>query len=56
VLSSDFHCKENDGFRVVPYTQDSSPLIMVFMKSGKKLGMRMKVQGRLMQAQFTEIH
>ena len=34
VRSSDFHCKENDGFGSYPYTQVSSPVIIVFMKSG----------------------
>ena len=36
MLSFDFHCKENDADRVVgySYTQDSSSVIMVIMKSG----------------------
>ncbi len=37
MLSSDFHCKENDSDFVsgsYPYTHESLPVVMVFMKSG----------------------
>ena len=34
MLSSVFHCKENDGFRVVPVHPGLVTVIMVFMKLG----------------------
>ena len=63
MLSSDFHCKENYGFRVVPVhpgllTSDYGVQEAEVTVCGVQHvpHMRMKVQGRLMQAGFIEIH
>ena len=69
MISSDFHCKENDGCRLVPVhpglpghagLHSDSEFMNTIITGDESLvyeyDMRMKVQGRLLQARFIDTH